>query len=517
MPASGRWVGRLSQIAQTDWFTFPVRGNRTFTVVTQALDETGTPTETKAMPSIGVWDAFDPIGAQSVGTAPGLNGLAAGETWLRVCSSADDIVRIGIADLRGDGRPDYAYNGWVLYADTVQPARLPASGGPIVIHGMGFRTADTDLVNGQPALVTSISPNEITAVVPAAASGVSGSVDLEVDDLPAFYAASIISGGISYDSGTGDALTLVSAPSNTVPIATPLPFSVAALGPDLAAAGGVTVIYSVTSGSATLACGLSVCSVIATGDGHASMSVNAPDTKWSIVTASLTNGSSLEAHFAGGAPPVLSSLTPQLSLAAGATFNWTVQALVLSNGQPAANQSVSWQTSSVGIAALGSTAALTNANGIASKALTVGPLAEGQTVTISACVNGTSQCVAYTAFGARPEYYFLQPISGTTQTLAVSAAPAPIALRLLDNLGNPMAGGTVALYQALYAWSQPCSPHTICTQGNLLASQTAATISDISGTVTFSPTTMPGIATNLIGIAAAGNTAAVPIAIEQHR
>jgi hypothetical protein len=517
MPASGRWVGRLSQIAQTDWFTFPVRGNRTFTVLTQALDETGTPTETKAMPSIGVWDAFDPIGAQSVGAAPGLNGLAAGETWLRVSSSADDIVRIGIADLRGDGRPDYTYNGWVLYADTVQPARLPASGGPIVIHGMGFRLADTVLVNGQPALVTSISPNEITAIVPAAASGVSGSVDVEVDDLPAFYATSIISGGISYDSGSGDALTLVSAPSNTVPIATPLPFSVAALGPDLAAAGGVTVIYSVTSGSATLACGLSVCSVIATGDGHASMSFVAPDNKSSIVTASLTNGSSLEAHFAGGAPPVLSSLTPQLSLAAGATFNRTVQALVLSNGQPAANQSVSWQTSSVGIAALGSTAALTNANGIASKALTVGPLAEGQTVTSSACVNGTSQCVAYTAFGARPEYYFLQPISGTTQTLAVSAAPAPIALRLLDNLGNPIAGGSVALYQALYAWAPRCSPHTVCTQGILLASQTATATSDISGTVTFAPSTMPRLATNLIGIAAAGNTAAVPIAIEQHR
>ena len=71
--------------------------------------------------------------------------------------------------MRGDGRPDYAYNGWVLYADTVAPPRLPASGGPIVIHGMGFRPADTVLVGGQPALVTSISPNEITAIAPAAA------------------------------------------------------------------------------------------------------------------------------------------------------------------------------------------------------------------------------------------------------------------------------------------------------------------------------------------------------------
>ena len=121
------------------------------------------------MPSIGIWDAFDPVGATAVGAAPGLNGLATGETWLRVATNGDDIVRVGIADLRGDGRPDYAYNGWVLYADTVSPAHLAASGGPITIQGMGFRLADTVLVGGQAALVTSISPNQITAIAPPAA------------------------------------------------------------------------------------------------------------------------------------------------------------------------------------------------------------------------------------------------------------------------------------------------------------------------------------------------------------
>ena len=148
-----------------------------------------------------------------MGAAPGLNGDAAGETWLRVATNGDDIVRIGIADLRGDGRPDYAYNGWVLYADTVSPTRLPASGGPITIQGMGFRLADTVTVGGQAAIVTSISPNQITAVVPPAPAGVTGSVDVEVDDQPALYAAAVIPGGVSYDSGNGDALTLNTAPA----------------------------------------------------------------------------------------------------------------------------------------------------------------------------------------------------------------------------------------------------------------------------------------------------------------
>jgi IPT/TIG domain len=515
MPASGLWTGRLSQVGQSDWFSFPVRGNRIFSIVTQALDEAGVPTESKAMPSIGVWDAFDPAGATAVGAAPGLNGLAAGETWLRVASNADDLVRIGIADLRGDGRPDYAYNGWVLYADTVQPQRLPASGGPIVIHGMGFRAADTVLVGGQPALVTSISPNEITAIAPAAASGVSGSVDVEVDDLPVFYAAAVIVDGVSYDSGAGDALALVTAPANTVPMATPIPFTVTALGPDMNPAGGVNVTYTVTGGPATLACGLPVCAVTATGDGRATMNVTTTNEAWSIVTASLTNGSSVQAQFAGGPPPVLTSLTPQLSLAAGATFTWTVQALVLSNGVPAVGQSVAWQTSGSGIVAPGS-AVLTNSSGIAARALTVGPLAEGQTATINACLNGTSQCVTYTAFGARPEYALLKAVSGTEQSLAVSVTPAPITLRLLDMNGNPMAGGTVSLYQALYAWASPCNPHVVCPPGALLAAQAATATSAIDGAVTFSPVTLPGVATNLVGLAASGNTAAVSIAVEQH-
>jgi hypothetical protein len=516
LPASGMWNGRLGQVGQNDWFSFPVRGGRTFTVVTQALDETGAPTETKAMPAIGVWDAFDPVGAKPVGAGPGINGLATGETWLRVSASGDDVVRIGIADQRGDGRPDYAYNGWVLYADTVSPARIPSSGGPIVIHGMGFRQADTVLVGGQAALVTSISPNEITAIAPPVASGTTGSADVEVDDLPAFYAAAIVSGGVSYDSGTGDSLTLVAAPMNTVPLSTPIPFTVTALGSDLAPAGGVTVIYAVTSGTATLSCGLPVCSVTATGDGRATMNVTAVDGTWSIVTASLTNGASLQAQFAGGTPPTLAALTPQLSLAAGSTVTWTVQALVLSKSAPIAGQSVAWQTSAAGIVAQGSTAALTSSSGIASKSLTVGPLSEGQVATINACVNGTSTCVSFSAIGARPEYAILEPVSGTSQSLTLEATPAAISLRLYDMDGNPMAGGTVAYAQALYAWAPPCAAHTVCAPGNLLATQTATATSAIDGSVSFVPATLPGVATELVGLAASGNSATVAVGIEQH-
>jgi hypothetical protein len=516
LPASGLWTGRLSQVGQTDWFTFPVRGGRSFTIITISLDETGAPTSAKAIPSLGVWDAFDAVGSTAVGSEAGLNGLATGQSWLQVAAAGDDIVRLGIADQRGDGRPDYAYQGWVLYADTVQPQRLPASGGPIVIHGMGFRSTDTVQVGGRQALITSISPNEITAIAPAAATGVTGSVNVEVDDLPIYYASTIIFGGISYDAGSLDSLTLLTAPVSSVPIGVPEPFSVLALDSNLNPAGGVSVLYTVTSGTATLGCGLSTCTVTATGDGRATLSVTAASSAWSTVTASLANDSaSLRTEFYGGTPPTLASLSPMLSLAAGATFTWTTQALVLSSGHPLSAQSVAWQTSSSAIT-FQSGAVTTNSSGIAAKSLTVGPLAEGQTVTAKACLNGTNQCITFTAYGARPEYATLQAVSGTSQSLAVSGTPAQITLRVLDMNSNPMAGATVTLYQALYAWAPACPPHGRCDSPNLLATQAATASSALDGTVTFAPASLSAVATNLLALAVTGNTASVNIAVEQH-
>lgn len=516
LAASGFWSGRLSQVGQTDWFTFPVRANRTFTIVTIANDETGAPTNLKAMAVPGVWDAFDPVGASAVGAGAGLNGWATGESWLRVTSKGDDVVRLGIADQRGDGRPDYAYQGWVLYADSVQPQRLPASGGPIVILGMGFHLADTVLVGGQPAIVTSISPNQITAIAPAAAKGVTGSVDVEVDDLPIYYAAAIVTGGVSYDSGSGDALTLVTAPSGTVPIGVPEPFTVTALGSDSSPAGGVSVTYTVVSGTATLSCGQLTCTVTATGDGRATMNVTATDTSWSSVTASLTNASTLKTEFMGGTPPVLSALLPSLSVAAGVTVDWTTQALVLNNGVPMGGQTVAWQSSVSGIAPQGAAAAISNGSGIAQKALIVGPLTAGQQVTSQACLNGTSQCVSFSALGARPELATLQVVSGAAQSLAVSGTPAQITLRVLDVDGNPMAGGTVTFYQSLYAWAPPCPPRGRCAQTEMLTAEVATAISALDGAVTFTPASIPGVATNLIGLAVTGNAGLAHISINQH-
>jgi hypothetical protein len=81
--------------------------------------------------------------------------------------------------------------------------------------------------------------------------------------------------------------------------------------------------------------------------------------------------------------------------------------------------------------------------------------------------------------------------------------------------GNPMANGTVSFYEALYAWTPPCEPHAICAQGVLLASQSATGTTAIDGSVSFTPLSMPGVATDLVGIAATGNTSTVGVEIQQ--
>jgi hypothetical protein len=142
-------------------------------------------------------------------------------------------------------------------------------------------------------------------------------------------------------------------------------------------------------------------------------------------------------------------------------------------------------------------------------------LAEGQLVIIHACVNGTTSCATFSAIGARPEYATVIAVSGTSQTVAASGTPNQVVLRVFDMDGNPMANGTVGFYQAVYAWTPPCDSHTVCAQGVLLASQSASGTTAIDGSVTFTPVSMPGVATELVGIAATGNTSSVGVGIEQ--
>jgi len=513
LPVSGFWSGRLSQIGQSDWFLLSVRGNRSFTMVTIALDESGSPSKYKAMPVLGLWDASQPVTDNAVAAGTVLNGGTVGESWVGATTQSDGIVRLGVLEQRGDGRPDYVYRGWVLYADTVTPQTLPASGGAIVIKGMGFRSSCTVLVGGKAATITSLSPTEITAIAPA--SSTSGSMDVEVDDLPELGATAIMGSAISYNAGDSDALTLVTAPSGTVSLNVPYEFTVRAQDVNLKAVGGLTVTWSVVNGTATLGCGSSTCSVTTSGDGLATLSVTPTSTDWAGVAATLTNGSMIRSDFQGASSSALTALTPLQSVAAGATATWTAKALALSGGSPASGQTVTWTPAS-GIATPSSSSATTNTSGVATLNLNVGPLTEGQYSTSQACLNGSSsKCASFSVIGARAEYASMTPISGDIQTISSTGTPNQIALRVYDMNGNPMAGAAVTIYQAVYSWTAPCSRHRNCASGTLLATSSTTAVSGLDGSVVFAPASIPGVATKTIGLASTGATATVSTSLER--
>jgi len=514
MVPSGYWVGRFSQVEQADWLSFPVRGGRTFSVIAQAVDETGAASNTKAMPMIGVWEASDATGTTPAVYAPALNGSEAGECWLRVAASADDAVRIAVADARGDGRPDYRYRGWVLYADTVSPTHLPAAGGAFAIRGMGFRSSDTVLVGGVAATVTSISPTELTAIAPA--SSVTGSVNVEVDDESGLNAAAIITAGLSYDSGTGDALTGIQIPSGAVALETPLPFTVEALDANLKPISGAVVTYTRGSSNVALGCGSASCTVTTSGDGYATLNITVLNVVETTVIASLSNGSKITADVTGSvtATSVVTALTSQQSVAAGVTENWPVEVLVIQNNLPAPNVTVTW-TGATDIAPVDATST-TNAAGIASTTMTMSSAVAdaGSSFAATACVN--SHCANLTAIIARPNLAVLKSVSGTAQTIAATATPSAMQFRLYDTAGNPMAGGTVGLYEALYAWTAACPTHSVCPSGALLSTSSSVATSDLNGLVSFTPLSLTGTATKLSALAVSGDTANVAATVEQH-
>jgi len=224
-PPSGLWSGRLSQVGQTDCSPSPFAAGTQFTVVTEALDETGAPTNAKAMPSLGVWTHSRHL-AQRPWASSRIGRPVTGESWLQVSASADDVVRLGVADERGDGPSGLRLRGWVLYADTVSPSRLPSSGGPSLSTAwvFGSRISCWSAVR-RPWSPASRPMKLRPSRLPSPAES---PVGRRRGGRPAhLLRATVISGGISYGlrpRATRSPLMSASEPTGTVPIGVPEAF-----------------------------------------------------------------------------------------------------------------------------------------------------------------------------------------------------------------------------------------------------------------------------------------------------
>src|SRR5258708_14944531 len=108
VPSPGDWVGSLNGYGDVGYFLITAQANRTLSVAVTALDENSAPSESKAEPVVGIWTQGDPPGTPppAFTTAP-FNSATYGMGRLDAQVVSSNSFIIGIADVRGDGRPAY--------------------------------------------------------------------------------------------------------------------------------------------------------------------------------------------------------------------------------------------------------------------------------------------------------------------------------------------------------------------------------------------------------------------------
>jgi hypothetical protein len=417
--SSGWWNGLLCGYGHAAYAALPVKSGRTLTVEVTALDANGFATTAKAMPVIGLFAPTDAAGAlPSLGVAAAaFNGLGMGTTKLDVqpfaAGDAGGVMLVGIADQRGDGRPDFAYQARVFYADSLAPAMVATGGGTATISGMGFRAGNQVLVNGVNAAVTSWTATTIVLTSPtlAAAGATAGTaVDVEVIDLGT-GATSRMSGVLTYDAGAlPNQMLLVSAPSGTAAVgaAAATAFAVQVVGPDgVTPVAGETVVFSATSGAAQFgACGAATCNAVTGANGIASTTVT--PTAAGTVTVQAADGPLAQTATFTGAVQASSMKVVEapegsvgLGVAAGTPFQ--VQVLAADGKTGLSGQLVTFSVTAAAATYSGCNAApcsvMTNGSGMAW--VTVTPTAAG-TVTLKASDGAVSQQVSLTGVPDAP-------------------------------------------------------------------------------------------------------------------
>ena len=291
LPSGGDWAGSLASYADVDYVVLRAQTNRTLSVSVTALDEAGQASHLKAQPVIGMWQASDPDGSVPGAFTPAsFNQVPLGLTRLDASLLTPGNFLIGIADMHGDGRPDYRYHARVLYADSVWPARVGVNGGAVTLRGTGFSQGVSLIAGGRPATAVAATGTYLTLAVAGHADGVQS---ISVSD-PVSGGSTTMTGALTYGAAATDNIVLLNGgnPQTPVGVLAANPVSVRVLASDgVTAVSGATVGWSSTNGVQLSACsGALTCSVITDQDGNAATWLTASAAGTAIVTATFGSG-----------------------------------------------------------------------------------------------------------------------------------------------------------------------------------------------------------------------------------
>ena len=453
IPAPGDWVGSLGGYGDSPYFVITAQANRTLSIAVTALDESSFPTESKVEPVVGIWTQGDPVGTPppAYTTSP-FNAATFAMSRLDAQILKSNNFLIGIADLRGDGRPDYHYHAHVLYSDTATPARVPVTGGPVTLQGTGLLPAQTVSVGNADATMLANDAAQLLVSVPSQTDGLQ---TITVTD-PTSGAFSIMTGVLTYGAAATDQIVLLQGVNPPTPVGTqtPNPVMVQVLASDgLTPVNGATVAWSSSNGAGLAACsGAGSCSVVSDESGMASTWVTPGATGTATITAALAPATynpakSVSTTVSGTSTTLdIGVITPYLWVAQSASVSVLLTARVVSLGVPQSGTTVNFAITQ-GTGSLSAPSAVTNSSGYASVTLALTNFVSS--VQLSACVApGNTPCQSIYGNAVAPALMNLQEVAGVGQVVS-GAAFQPLTVRVTDSSSppNPVMGASV-LFQS---------------------------------------------------------------------
>jgi hypothetical protein len=528
IPSPGDWVGSLSGYGDVSFFLIAAQANRTLSIAVTALDETGVPSESKAEPVVGIWTLGDAQGSSPPAfTAAPFNSETFGMSRLDAQIFNSSSFIIGVADLRGDGRPDYSYHAHVLYGDSVSPPRIPVTGGAITLQGTGLTPGLTVSVGNANVPLLATNASQLLVVAPAKSDGLQ---TITITD-PVSGAFSIMTNVLTFGAASTDKIVLLQGGNPQTPVGTQAtnPVSARVVASDgITAVSGATVGWTTTNGVMLSACGgASACSAITDNSGMASTSVTPALTGVATITATLAPGVYNPSQSVSGTlSATMSALdigvtTPYLWIASGASVGVPITARVLSNGVPKSGMTVNFRIAQ-GTGSLSSSTAVTNSTGYASVTLTLTNFTAN--VQLTACVApGNSPCQTVYGNAVAAGLLNLQAVSGAGQVVT-GPAFQPLVVRVTDmsTPPNPILGASV-LFQSsvlrpvggdpILPPSDP--PNTQTGMPVILSAGQTSVTSDANGLASFVPTV--GSFTGLLDVeiqVSAGTAAAIEEVME---
>jgi hypothetical protein len=514
LPQGGAWGSWISGYGSVDYFEFTAQANRTASVAVTALDEMGQPTENKLLPVIGIWELSDQSGDPSPAATPSaFNTTSFAMTRLDAQFGVSEAFRVGVADFRGDGRPDYFYQASLLYSDSVVPARISVAGGVSTLNGIGFNPRQQVIVcssispggsciGANNGTTLSASASQIQALLPSATQD--GTATIQVAD-PVSGGFSQMFGALTYGASPTDLLLLLQGTEPPTPVgaAAANPVRVRAVAADgVTPVSGATIAWSSTNGLQLSVCSGAVsCSVLSDAAGESSSTVTPTATGPGAITIALAPAvysppQTQQAIVVGTSTTLdLAAVTPIRWIAQGSTISVPLTVAALDLGVPLANVTLNFLITQ-GTASLSAGSATSNSSGLATVTANLTDL--DAAVQVSACVApNNSLCQAFNLFSTPATVSKLETVSGSSQFVLTGQTFQPLVMRVTDGSAtdNPVMGVNVSFATTLARINpSPGSQQNgeALEGGNglpvLLGSSQAQVVSAQDGTASFLPT-----------------------------